>query len=72
MKTIIALVFLTLVFLVNTVDCNAYVRVRSYFRKSGSYVPSYHRTNSNSYKWDNWSAKGNVNPFTGRKGYKNW
>lgn len=48
---------------------NAYVRVRSYFKSSGTYVQSHYRTNSNSYKFDNWSYKGNVNPFNGRRGY---
>jgi len=48
---------------------NAYVRVRSYFKNNGSYVQSHYRTNSNSYKFDNWSYRGNVNPFNGRRGY---
>lgn len=51
----------------------AYQRVRSYYKKStGTYVNSYYRTNSNSYKYDNWSSKGNYNPYTGKKGYKSW
>lgn len=50
----------------------AYARSRGYLKNNGSYVNPYFRTSPNSYKWDNWSSKGNVNPFNGRKGYKSW
>ena len=72
MKRIIILIIMAGVFLVNAGYCNAYVRVRGYFRSTGSYVMPHFRTNSNSFKWDNWSSKGNVNPFTGKRGYRNW
>jgi len=52
------------------------VRVRGYYKPStGRYVMPHYRTNPNRTKWDNWSTKGNINPFTGKKGYKslwNW
>lgn len=44
------------------------VNVRGYYRKSGAYVQSYHRTSPNSTKLDNWSTKGNYNPYTGKRG----
>ena len=45
--------------------------VRGYFKPSTyRYVAPYFRTSPNRYKIDNWSTKGNVNPFTGKKGYK--
>ena len=47
-------------------------RVNSYYKSSGTYVPSYYRTRPNSYKWDNYSAKANYNPYTGKKGYTKW
>jgi len=31
----------------------------------------YYRTSPNSFKFDNWSTKGNYNPLTGKKGYTN-
>lgn len=63
------IIFLSLIFL-NFAD--AYVRVRGYFRRDGSYVRPHYRTYPNKYKWDNWSSWGNYNPFTGRRGYRNW
>lgn len=44
------------------------VRVKGYTRKNGTYVQPSHRTKANKTKIDNWSAKGNVNPYTGRSG----
>jgi hypothetical protein len=49
----------------------AYVRVRGYFRRStGSYVIPHFRTNPDGFKFNNWSFKGNINPFTFKKGWK--
>ncbi len=42
-----------------------------YTRKDGTPVQSYHATNPNSTKMDNWSTRGNVNPYTGQVGTKN-
>ncbi len=48
------------------------IRVRGYARRSsGIYVQSYRRTSPNKSKWDNYSTKGNINPYTGRKGTVN-
>lgn len=47
--------------------------VKSYYKPSTyKYVNSYYRTNANLYKYDNYSAKYNYNPYTGKKGYKSW
>lgn len=53
-------------------QADASVRVGGYTTKRGTYVQSYYRSNSNSVKYDNYSSKGNYNPYTGKKGYKNW
>lgn len=45
--------------------------VRGYYRANGTYVEPYYRTIANGSVADNWSAKGNVNPFTGKRGSKN-
>jgi hypothetical protein len=50
----------------------AYTKVRGYTTKRGTYVQPHYRTNSNSTKIDNWSTKGNINPYTGKKGHKNY
>jgi hypothetical protein len=42
--------------------------VRGYTRKDGTYVPPNHATNPNKTKRDNYSTKGNVNPYTGKSG----
>ena len=48
------------------------VRVKGYYKPStGSYVQPYYRTSPNRSKWDNYSTKGNYNPYTGRKGTVN-
>ena len=44
--------------------------VRGYVTKGGTYVAPHYRTNPNSYRLDNWSTKGNVNPYTGKLGTK--
>lgn len=38
--------------------------------KNGTYVAPSHATNPNSTKTDNYSQKGNVNPYTGKQGTK--
>jgi hypothetical protein len=44
--------------------------VNGYYKKDGTYVPGHFRSNSNNTSFDNYSTKGNINPFTGEKGYK--
>ena len=46
-------------------------RVRPSVRRNGSYVQPHARTSPNRTKADNWSTKGNVNPYTGKKGTRN-
>ena len=62
--------FVGLVFLTVT---NAYAEtyVRGYTKKNGTYVAPHYRSSPNSTKLDNWSTKGNVNPYTGSIGTKN-
>ena len=65
--------FLSLIFiiivgvLVVTSVAEAVIWVKGYYR-NGTYVSPYYRTNSNNTKLDNWSTKGNINPYTGKKG----
>ena len=39
--------------------------VGGYVRRDGTYVQPYQRTNPDSNPWNNYSTKGNTNPFTG-------
>lgn len=49
-----------------SVDCD--VRVRAYTRKDGTRVRSHMRSNPDGNFYNNWSTKGNVNPYTGEQG----
>lgn len=59
---------LLVIFLVPSISFAKTVRVKSSFTKAGSYRPAHVQTSPNRTKADNWSTKGNVNPYTGKKG----
>lgn len=42
--------------------------VRGYTRRDGTYVAPHHRSTPNDTRLDNYSTRGNVNPYTGREG----
>lgn len=68
MKNIfVAFIFAVLVlFAVNEVS--AVQRVGGYVKKNGTYVKPYYKTSPNGSKLDNYSNKGNINPYTGKRG----
>jgi hypothetical protein len=45
-------------------------QVRGYTRADGTYVAPHMQTNPNATTSDNWSTRGNVNPYTGQAGTK--
>jgi opacity protein-like surface antigen len=47
---------------------SAQVYVRGYTRSDGTYVAPHYRSSPNSTTLDNYSTRGNVNPYTGRVG----
>jgi hypothetical protein len=47
------------------------VRVRGYTTRRGTYIAPSHRTSPDHTRANNWSSRGNVNPYTGRVGTKN-
>ena len=51
----------------STVNYNT-TTVSGYTRSNGTYVESHVRTMPNNTNWDNFSTKGNSNPFTGSTG----
>ena len=63
MKLIMAILALLL-----TVNALADTRVNGYTRKDGTYVQPHYRSSSNSNSYDNYSSKGNSNPYTGKQG----
>lgn len=44
--------------------------VRAHVTKNNVYVPPHRRSTPDTNKANNWSAKGNTNPYTGKKGTK--
>lgn len=44
--------------------------VKGHTTKNGTYVQPHHATNRDDTKSNNWSHKGNVNPYTGKEGTK--
>lgn len=42
-----------------------------YYRKDGTYVQGYHHTNPDGNPYNNYSTRGNTNPYTGQPGTKN-
>lgn len=46
-----------------------HVKVSGYTRKDGTYVQPYFRTAPNNSNIDNFSTKGNVNPYNGKPGW---
>ena len=47
------------------------VYVQGYYRSDGTYVQPHFRSSPNSTTLDNWSTKGNINPYTGQRGTRN-
>jgi hypothetical protein len=48
--------------------CDTYVS--GYYRSDGTYVPGHYRSCANNTTWDNWTTKGNTNPYTSEPGYR--
>jgi hypothetical protein len=66
-KRIIILTLLVLTILSLFVSAvYADVWVNGYYRKNGTYVQGYWRSDPNGNPYDNWSFPGNVNPYTGK------
>ena len=45
--------------------------VRGYTKKNGTYVQPHYRSSPNGTVLDNYSTKGNINPYTGKEGTVN-
>src|SRR5688572_20479522 len=48
--------------------CDTYVS--GYTRSDGTYVSGHYRSCANSTTSDNWTTRGNYNPYTGEPGYR--
>jgi len=59
-------VALAVVLPISAVHADEYVN--GYTRSNGTYVEPYYKTSPNNSTFDNYSTKGNVNPYTGQAG----
>tara|TARA_Y100000590_G_scaffold240248_1_gene270153 strand:+ start:144 stop:440 length:297 start_codon:yes stop_codon:yes gene_type:complete len=68
MKKMIMLTVMTLAFGVSELEAQTWVN--GYTKSNGTTVQGHYRSNSDGVFSNNWSTKGNTNPYTGSKGYK--
>jgi hypothetical protein len=69
MKLKIFAISLALLASANIASADEYVN--GYTRRDGTYVQPYEKTSPNNSMYDNYSTKGNTNPYNGEKGYVN-
>lgn len=68
MRKAVILAIAVLLFLVTCVAAVAAVHVKGYYRKDGTYVQPHYRSNPDHNFYNNYSTKGNINPYTGKEG----
>jgi len=75
MKKLVSILFITacLLFVTPLISNNAEAasRVKGYTKKNGTYVQPHYKTSPDKSKFNNFSTKGNYNPYTGKKGTVN-
>lgn len=64
-------IFIVGAFFLLVTSASADQYVNGYTKSNGTYVQGYTRTSPNSTTSDNYSTKGNINPYTGQEGTKN-
>lgn len=70
-KTILCIAIAVTLLVTTSIEAKT-IKVKSYYKPSvGKYVMPSYRTSPNKTKIDNYSTKGNYNPYTGKKGYVN-
>ena len=67
-KIFITIAFITMLVLPNIVFADVYVQ--GYTKSDGTYVQGHYRSSPNGTTSDNYSTKGNINPYTGDYGTK--
>jgi hypothetical protein len=70
MKKLFLASTLLIAFFLSSFSANAVVSVKGYYRSNGTYVAPHYRSNPDGNVYNNWSTKGNVNPYTGKVGTK--
>lgn len=60
--------YLLLIAFIVVTPCFADTYVHGYYTKNGTYVEPHYRSDNNGSAYDNWSTRGNQNPYTGQYG----
>jgi hypothetical protein len=68
MKKTLTLILITLFIFGITTAVFADVWVNGYQRSDGTYVKGHWRSDPDGNFWNNYSTKGNINPYTGKEG----
>ncbi|PZM86328.1 hypothetical protein DLH72_01165 [Candidatus Gracilibacteria bacterium] len=68
MKKLFTLIVSIMILLGTSIEAFADTWVNGYYKKNGTYVQGHWRSDRNGSKYDNWSTKGNYNPYTGKAG----
>ena len=68
MKKIVAITMLLVVAFSSI--CFADTYVNGYYRQDGTYVQGHHRSDPDGSRENNWSHRGNTNPYTGARGHR--
>ncbi|MBU0513674.1 MAG: hypothetical protein KJ621_02765 [Proteobacteria bacterium] len=69
-RFLLILVALAAFVLLPTLASAQYGRVRGYYRRDGTYVQPHFRTYPDGNRFNNWSTRPNINPYTGQQGYR--
>jgi hypothetical protein len=67
-KLILSILFIVTGATVNAQSFGNDAWTNGYFNNSGTYVNGYYHTQPNNTNWDNYSTKGNLNPYTNEYG----
>ena len=68
MKRSITILIVLAIVCAIALPADAAVRVRGYFRSTGTYVRPHYRSNPDGNFYNNWSTHPNINPYTGARG----
>ena len=71
-KKITTLAILTISAFSFTASSYGNVWVNGHYKSSGSYVQPHYRSSPDSSIYNNWSYRGNTNPYTGKRGYRSY
>ena len=63
------IIFTSIAILFLSFSASASCWVNGYYKSNGTYVQGYYKSCPNNSVYDNYSYQGNINPYTGKKGY---